>query len=42
MTRGRVRARQVEPPAPQSLREYALIADGERGALVGPGGATGL
>lgn len=25
-------------PAPQSLREYALIADGERGALIGPQG----
>lgn len=38
MTRGRTRARQDEPPAPQSLRNYALIADGERGALVGPRG----
>ncbi|MFG3281245.1 glycoside hydrolase family 15 protein [Streptomyces sp. NPDC048111] len=25
-------------PAPQVLREYALIADGERGALIGPHG----
>ncbi len=24
--------------APQSLRQYAFIADGERGALVGPQG----
>jgi hypothetical protein len=24
--------------APQVLREYALLADGERGAVVGPGG----
>ncbi|WP_327425410.1 glycoside hydrolase family 15 protein [Streptomyces sp. NBC_01707] len=29
---------QHEAPSPQVLREYALIADGERGALVGPRG----
>lgn len=28
----------VVPPAPHVLRQYALIADGERGALVGPRG----
>jgi GH15 family glucan-1,4-alpha-glucosidase len=28
----------VSPPSPHVLREYALIADGERGALVGPQG----
>lgn len=28
----------VMAPGPQSLREYALIADGERGALIGPHG----
>ncbi|MEV6686991.1 glycoside hydrolase family 15 protein [Streptomyces sp. NPDC051130] len=27
-----------EPPPPRPLREYALLADGERGALVGPQG----
>ncbi|MFI6847736.1 glycoside hydrolase family 15 protein [Kitasatospora sp. NPDC050467] len=26
------------PPAPHALRDYALLADGERGALVGPRG----
>src|ERR1051326_7881357 len=28
------------PFRPHVLREYALIADGERGALIGPDGAT--
>jgi hypothetical protein len=28
----------LQPYRPQSLRDYALIADGERGALVGPHG----
>ncbi|MFJ9948333.1 glycoside hydrolase family 15 protein [Kitasatospora sp. NPDC091207] len=27
-----------DPPAPHALRDYALLADGERGALVGPRG----
>ncbi|MGW7193074.1 glycoside hydrolase family 15 protein, partial [Streptomyces sp. NPDC054838] len=27
-----------DPPPPRSLRDYALLADGERGALVGPDG----
>jgi hypothetical protein len=31
-------AGQLPAPAPHVLREYALIADGERGALVGPHG----
>jgi hypothetical protein len=26
------------PVAPQALRDYALLADGERGVLVGPRG----
>ena len=35
----RRRARPVSgPPEPHVLREYALLADGERGALVGPRG----
>jgi hypothetical protein len=29
----------VEIPVPHALRQYALIADGERGALIGPDGA---
>ena len=29
---------EVIRPVPQVLRQYALIADGERGALVGPRG----
>jgi len=29
----------IEPPKPHVLREYSLIADGERGALIGPDGA---
>jgi len=29
---------ETRPPAPHVLREYALLADGERGALVGPRG----
>jgi hypothetical protein len=29
----------TESPRPQVLREYSLIADGERGALIGPDGA---
>jgi alpha,alpha-trehalase len=28
-------------PAPRVLREYALVADGERGALIGPDGSVG-
>ena len=31
-------APQYDPPPPHVLREYALIADGERGALLGPRG----
>jgi GH15 family glucan-1,4-alpha-glucosidase len=36
------RARDVvaEVPSPRVLREYALIADGERGALIGPDGSV--
>ena len=29
----------IKPPRPHVLREYSLIADGERGALIGPDGA---
>jgi len=29
----------IEKPGPHVLREYSLIADGERGALIGPDGA---
>src|SRR5690349_8348567 len=28
-----------DPPRPHSLRQYAFVADGERGALIGPDGA---
>ena len=28
----------VQPAPPQTLRQYALLADGERGILVGPRG----
>ncbi|MFE4873925.1 glycoside hydrolase family 15 protein [Streptomyces sp. NPDC056682] len=38
MTRTTGRARTAGTPAPHTLREYALIADGERGALIGPHG----
>jgi alpha,alpha-trehalase len=31
--------RMTEPVRPRVLREYSLIADGERGALIGPDGA---
>src|SRR5690348_11919960 len=31
----------LEPPPPHTLREYALLADGERGILVGPRGDFG-
>ncbi|MFE9406341.1 glycoside hydrolase family 15 protein [Streptomyces sp. NPDC006530] len=31
-------SRSAAGPPPQTLREYALIADGERGALIGPHG----
>ncbi len=31
----------LPPPAPHVLREYALLADGYRGALVGPAGNIG-
>jgi len=29
----------IRSPRPHVLREYSLIADGERGALIGPDGA---
>jgi hypothetical protein len=29
----------IQSPLPHVLREYSLIADGERGALIGPDGA---
>jgi GH15 family glucan-1,4-alpha-glucosidase len=29
----------IQSPRPHVLREYSLIADGERGALIGPDGA---
>jgi hypothetical protein len=32
------RTHPVRPPGPEALRDYALLADGERGALVGPRG----
>jgi hypothetical protein len=36
--KGRPAAEEPSGPAPNVLREYALIADGERGAVVGPRG----
>jgi alpha,alpha-trehalase len=30
----------AEAPSPRVLREYALVADGERGALIGPDGSV--
>jgi GH15 family glucan-1,4-alpha-glucosidase len=30
----------TEAPSPRVLREYALVADGERGALIGPDGSV--
>ncbi|MEU9098593.1 glycoside hydrolase family 15 protein [Streptomyces sp. NPDC048361] len=38
MSRTSEPSRSADNPPPQTLREYALIADGERGALVGPHG----
>ncbi|MFG2720137.1 glycoside hydrolase family 15 protein [Streptomyces sp. NPDC048416] len=38
VSRTSVPSRSADNPPPQTLREYALIADGERGALVGPHG----
>lgn len=35
---GRLTAPTDGPPAPHALRDYALLADGRRGALVGPRG----
>src|SRR4051794_22228499 len=29
----------LDPPRPHPLRQYAFVADGERGALIGPDGA---
>jgi alpha,alpha-trehalase len=40
MSRGPAR-RQIDVAAPHVLREYALLADGERGALLGPRGDIG-
>ena len=31
----------ADVPSPRVLREYALVADGERGALIGPDGSVG-
>ncbi len=30
----------VTPPAPHTLQQYAMLADGERGAIIGPDGAV--
>ncbi|HEX4092765.1 MAG TPA: glycoside hydrolase family 15 protein [Trebonia sp.] len=38
---GKVRRGQSELPTPRVLREYALVADGERGAVIGPDGSIG-
>ena len=33
-------SRPCAPPPPHVLREYALLADGRRGALLGPDGVV--
>lgn len=38
MTRASTRRGPTAVRVPHALREYALVADGERGALIGPGG----
>jgi alpha,alpha-trehalase len=38
-TRGKARRAADDLPTPRVLREYALVADGERGAVIGPDGS---
>jgi alpha,alpha-trehalase len=38
-TRGKAKRSSGDLPTPRVLREYALVADGERGAVIGPDGS---
>jgi alpha,alpha-trehalase len=38
-TRGKAQRGAADLPTPRVLREYALVADGERGAVIGPDGS---